>query len=163
MALFRRSVDIENFTWLGRIVAIGIVTGCFWTPIMGEAMTNKAEAYTIPEDCNFGSVTHQFVSNECSPKVDRKFRGVIINAPKEVFYEPGHQEPFGGFAFIPICGMHVLTAGDPPKGKIPDILVLVAVDTVSKKSYSGRYVEPGMQLPHVFRSNVSRHPQDQLP
>lgn len=69
----------------------------------------------IPEDCNFDNIKETYVPNECTPKIkDRKFEGIVINAPKEVFFVKGETKTaFGGFANIPICGICIHNLGTP--------------------------------------------------
>lgn len=77
----------------------------------------------------------------CSPKIDDfDFRGIVLNAPKEVYYERGARDPISGaFAPIVVCGSYCFqydTLG--LNGDFVESIVLVATNTKTNESYSGR-------------------------
>lgn len=76
----------------------------------------------------------------CSPKVPDSWdwRGIIINAPKKVWFKPGEKvEPYGAFVAVPICGYDFTDLRpDVPARKI----ILVAVDKATGVKLSGPIV-----------------------
>lgn len=81
----------------------------------------------------------------CSPKkpADPTFRGILINAPKQVSFKkgaPGGRT--GAFATIPICGYYILDVSSPPKFKsYLGTLQLVAVSRNTGRKYTGPVVD----------------------
>ncbi len=117
---------------------------------MEQDMPQQNVGYTIPEDCRFENVTGRYTRNECSPTItDIDFVGVVINAPREVFYEPGDVLPFGGFVMVPICGAYMYTLGSIPdlERNFTDAMLFVAVDTMTGASYRGKIQPRGTRIP----------------
>jgi hypothetical protein len=79
--------------------------------------------------------------NPCSPSAphDPKWRGMLINAPHEVKYNPGEAvDEFGAFAKIPICGYSLLNV--PPK-PTKERMKLFAIAVKNGEEYSGEVYE----------------------
>lgn len=98
------------------------------------------------QPCNFSEIVAGSGSlNPCSPEVDADFRGIKIDAPKEVFFGPGTEDPlFGGFTKLIVAGVCKLqypTLG--LRGEWNKAIVFVATDTRSRKVFSGRMVPFG--------------------
>lgn len=84
----------------------------------------------------------------CSPsEPDINWRGIVINAPKQVTFKHGKKVgEYGAFAAIPICGYYLLNVPLVPWTKPKR---LFAVDKDTGVIYSGDVVEldPSPQIP----------------
>lgn len=85
------------------------------------------------------------LSYRCSPEITKRdFRGIVLNGPGEVYYEPGLPDPLSGsFAKIIVCGTYQFkydTLG--LNGNFVESIVLVAVDVKSNQTYSGTMAMP---------------------
>jgi hypothetical protein len=85
----------------------------------------------------------------CSPAIpsDPKWRGVIIRAPRQVWFKPGEIiGRMGAFAAIPICAYHLVdvVAGGPPAP-----IILVATNRRTGQVFSGPITEsdPSPRMP----------------
>ncbi|MFO1350296.1 MAG: hypothetical protein U1F68_06295 [Gammaproteobacteria bacterium] len=66
-----------------------------------------------------------------------KWRGILIQAPKQVLFGRG-QEADEAFAAIPICGLYTLDLVDLMNG---GPMVLIAMDKKTQKIYTGAMVD----------------------
>lgn len=101
---------------------------------------NRMEQVEIPLECDFSSATDMYSDNECSPRiVESGFRGLAINAPRQVLFTAGESTAFGGFAEVPICGTYKydLSLDLDTDASFEDSILVVAVDRESHQSWSG--------------------------
>lgn len=109
------------------------------------------KAFHLPENCDFTRVKGLYTKNECTPQIkDLNFRGIVINAPREVSFKKGATEtPFGGFSKIPICGRYIHDLSVPlPLGRtFEESMIFVAVDARTNKAYSGKIQFKGTPVP----------------
>lgn len=114
--------------------------------VIGKDVTDTDKQYTIPENCDFSSVGEVFMDNECTPTIiSDDYTGFVINLPKEHLYGLEEKILFGGFTFLPVCGVYRLSNGSLPGDRIENDILLVAVNTKTKEVYSGRYHAPGVE------------------
>src|SRR3990170_7375108 len=90
--------------------------------------------------CNFDEIVPGSGGlNHCTPDVEEEFRGIRINAPREVFFGPGTEDLlFGGFAKIIVagyCKLEYQTLG--LRGRWKEAILLVAVDTRNRQVFTG--------------------------
>lgn len=118
-------------------------------------MTEKL--YEIPENCDFMAISNADTGdNQCTPKLldpfFSEFTGLLINGPKEVVwpseaspeeYPPG---PFGetnGPLRLMVAGIvNVKYSTLDLNGDFGDSVLLVAVDQLTSKSYTGKMQTP---------------------
>lgn len=100
--------------------------------------------------CDFGEIqSGSGDENPCTPEYDEDFRGIRINAPREVYFGPDTRDPFiGGFAKIivaGVCQLEYQTLG--LRGEWNNAIVLVATDTRTRRVYSGTMKPFGSPAP----------------
>ena len=106
----------------------------------------------IDRQCDFGQVQRTFARYPCTPVLGPLHENVIrINAPEEVTFVPGGDEPLGEDTKFIICGamqMRTETLGELGiHGTELDALMLVAVDAKTNKTYSGTIGQLGTPDP----------------
>src|SRR4051794_33400877 len=77
----------------------------------------------------------------CSPDnpPDLKWRGIVIRAPRKVWFKPGESVGrMGAFAAIPICVYHL---ADVRVGGPPQAMMLVAMNRKTGQIFSGPITE----------------------
>ncbi|GAB4229327.1 MAG: hypothetical protein OHK0028_03370 [Deltaproteobacteria bacterium] len=98
--------------------------------------------YKIPEECDFRKVRERYVPNDCSPEIaDREFRGIVINAPKNVTVGERGAPPWSASAlFVPLCGTYVHSLGVDIglRTDFAKSIVGVAVDAKTHRTFSGK-------------------------
>jgi hypothetical protein len=97
--------------------------------------------------------------NPCSPKEpDPSFRGILINAPKQVYFKKGQRiGRLGAFALIQVCGYYHLNVPSPPKyDNIIEAMTLVAINIETQKRYAGPMMKPDTAAPPPSREPPSR-------
>lgn len=85
----------------------------------------------------------------CSPAIppDPKWRGVVIRAPRQVWFKPGEIiGRMGAFAAIPICAYHLV---DVRPENPPPPMILVAMNRRTGQVFSGPITEsdPSPRVP----------------
>jgi hypothetical protein len=129
-----------------------------------ERMTEDHSQYRLPDDCDFGKTRGMFLSDACSPVItDRGFRGIVINAPKEILPGSGPGEGTGFHAFsIPIFGTYVHNLGTPLdlKDDVPHSILWVAVNVGSNRTYSGKIARRGRKSTPPVREDDRLSPKD---
>src|SRR5689334_6288380 len=96
--------------------------------------------------------------NACTPQVEDDFLGIRIAAPEKVVYKPGARKPGRqGFARIMICGIYRLSSAflEQLGGGIKTAGLLVAVDTATHRTYSGKMLRDHPIVPNPFRRNYT--------
>jgi hypothetical protein len=105
-------------------------------------MGSEKSAWHVGEECRFGDWdVDEFRQHPCSPIIDDlAFRGIALNAPAEVEFEPGSPDPFTrAFTRIPLCGTCRFDYNAMGlDGEFADAVLLVATDAVTHETYSAR-------------------------
>ena len=99
-----------------------------------------------------------FNENECTPKIDDEFIGIRINAPKEVYYNPGERNRFtGAFCKVIICGVYSFDASfiNQLNNSIEESITLVAIDTKSHEPYVSGIVNDNPKIPDPSLNDYS--------
>ena len=143
---------------LAVIVAIlGTLTGC--DKCDSSTLSQKGVKMTVPDEMFKNVQVGSLEPNPCSPKEpDASFRGIRINAPKQVSFKKGESiGRLGAFALIPICGYYHLNVPSPPKyNNIFEAMTLVAINTKTKMQYAKLMMEPDTVLPPPKREPPPR-------
>jgi hypothetical protein len=96
----------------------------------------------MPEDAEFDAVVAgSLMPNGCTPELDQDdfdFRGIRIQAPTRVEFQPGRIDPlFGAFARLMICGVYCFDGNYLGlREQFLERLVLVAVDAKRHRAFS---------------------------
>lgn len=115
--------------------------------------------YSIPENCDFAQVVARGFGrdgggrsedNQCSPVIhDVKFVGIVINAPKVVYFSTTDTEDDQNA--IPVCGVIRHDLGTFLGGKneinLSETIVFVVTDTKSNDTWSGKIPGPQNLIP----------------
>ena len=109
--------------------------------------------------------TDSFVQTLCSPQPpdDPDFRGILINAPREVeFRQDVKVGPFGAFAFIPICGFFRLGVESmpPSANDFCEAMRLVARHHETNLKFTGPLVESPQRTVSQSPSAAAEPPQE---
>ena len=126
---------------------IGIIVSCISTT---SCERKKEETSEMSNECEFAKVRlYDEGPNPCSPipPTDSTWRGLLINAPKQVEFTPGQSfGPTGAFAAIPICSYSHFDVLPEPTLERP---LLVAKEIETKQTYTGaiRDIDPNSTCP----------------
>lgn len=117
-----------------------------------EAKRNGLMEPKIDRQCDFSKVERTLESYPCTPVLTREHEDVIwINAPEEVTFTPHGDEPLGEDTRFIICGaiqMRTETLADLGiHGNTMDVLMLVAVDAKTNRTYRGTIGHLGTRIP----------------
>lgn len=128
--------------WTARRLAVfcfcaALLAGCTATMSGGSKGNRMTTLYSDPV---FDSVQpDSFNHFPCSPKPeDPEFRGILISGPEVVRFSPDGDRLTGTFAVIPVCGSATFDSAGIDLSEI----VLLAVDTTTHKSFSGKIGRP---------------------
>lgn len=138
-------------------VVLGLLTAC--DSREHSTQSQKGDKMAIPDEMFKNIQTGSLEPNPCSPKEpDASFRGILINAPKQVTFKKGQSiGRLGAFAMIPICGYYHLNVPSPPKyNNIFEAMTLVAINTETKKMYAKPMMEPDTVIPPPRREPPPR-------
>jgi hypothetical protein len=94
-------------------------------------------------DAQFDQViAGSLLPNPCTPVPtdELDFRGLLLQAPTDVWFQPGQRDPlFGAFARMLVCGIYCFDANYLDlRERFLERIVLVAVDVVQHRAYSTR-------------------------
>jgi hypothetical protein len=146
--------------WASLVVVLTTLYGCNnrKEPTHPEQQ-QKGKQMALPDEMFEAVQVGSLGPNPCSPKEpDPSFRGILINAPKQVSFKKGQRiGRLGAFALIQVCGYYHLNVPSPPKyDNIIEAMTLVATNIKTQQRYVGPMMEPDTVAPPPSREPPSR-------
>ena len=139
-----RAGIITRTAWAISPLLLILAVGCGGNGSQNKETGNTMDKWTVREECDFARLkTGPLEENTCSPRIEAQdFIGIAINAPEEVFYEPGETvEGTMFFADVRICGTTCFGYDFMGlKGRLQGQILLVAVDAKTQETWSGKMV-----------------------
>jgi hypothetical protein len=137
-------------------VVSGAIAGC---GIPTQPEQQKGNNMALPDEMFEKIQVGMLGPTPCSPqKQDLSFRGILINAPKQVLFKKGQRiGRLGAFVLIPVCGYYHLNVPSPPKySNIIEAMTLVAINIETKQRYAGPMIDPDTAAPPPRREPPPR-------
>lgn len=92
--------------------------------------------------------------SRCSPRdPGPNWRGILLNAPKQVSFRRGQSGDGGSFLSVPVCGLYTLALADLINGAP---MKIHATDTKTRQIYTGTVVDndPSPEEPPPFPTTI---------